>query len=1279
MAIINGRSDFGKNQFVKKTSISKGTDIYTLGGDYFTIKTNLEDRNVRDLESMVGDFLPPVTLDDITVDNPKENIEVDSNSIQLNYDKGLLSNYSYFGSLKDRFQSAITNILSKFPASLYVNNIYNENVLFTIKSRVYNNRDNETTLTIPISAISNNFNLNINTNESSFLSKLTEDERIKVLELSYNLYEVTYDNNNYKLISFEKVNNDIVIKVDGEAFPDYVNGDNNIFNFHIKPNSTIFYNFINDLNDLEAYILNKDSSPKYTSTFKTIELDGNGNSLLIDKKFTWKTTDGYNLDYNSYEFKIFVESLLSLAERYDEEKSNIIVRELISTPVKEFDSEDGRVDKLLKLYGKEFDVIKKYIDGLAHLATITYDKKDNIPDRLVKNFARTLGWGTFSTVTEDDLMSSVLSKEELPEIEGLSKNLSPIETDMELWRRLVINSAYLFKSKTTRSCIEFLFKLIGAPKELMDIQEYIYVAESPINIEDNYNLPVDEEGFPKPINTEDIYFHMKGGWNSKREIAPNNSKNYTSVVGIHTGEYDQGNSYIDKFTEAGFILKRTVDNRKIWSKDDGNGYSDDIQDGRLAINSKEITTYLNPAKYIESEIIKWDNPAESEILLKLDEFYKTLIDPTTRKVISYNGGYPKLKKIVWEFFNDTDTKLTQEMVNKYIHQIDDFWVTLLEQFIPSTAIWEAGTIYRNTMFDRQKHTYKHGINFSSEFEKEVNAYPGIYVRPIEVTGEVNPPYELDMTTAIMDVEYLSTLEFPDYGDNLNNGSNILRIKNKIESNSKNLVIPIMWVEGASKIVDTALPEDYSTEVLYNGGEKIIKFLFEDITYSPTTNFQYKIFLYNEETKVFDKEEIVSGVIDASTINGGDITNHEGIDYKMVEETVTLREGEYLLKCGYNIEITFTPEEESIKEYYKKITEDGIDDLINLEDGKYMLNTLIMSDTNKYGIYNDNDFWFSIVEKPSTPLVKNLFEKSDFASARLVNEKLYVSAEGQKIFVLEAIPEGDIFFNINGSTLIRSLKRDYSDGGEYYLFREESAVQIILNEGVHIELDDTVTVIYLQANSDISFINTGIVKKGDPKLVLESNTGDKYIYSYEFDYSLLTDMSVEELIVVLNGSKLVKNDGYNNDYDYTINPDNERQLLLYLTDELTGDEVEEPDDEIIIYYPKPMEDGFYIDDRSVHVSWTSDNTTDEGLFTVEISEEDSTFTNILLSETEPYKPNANVGYTEYDVYVGDVTDPYKTFYYRIISDKKNIDLLGNEVVTRSVSNILTFKTDSSVQL
>jgi hypothetical protein len=103
----------------------------------------------------------------------------------------------------------------------------------------------------------------------------------------------------------------------------------------------------------------------------------------------------------------------------------------------------------------EFDEVKKYIDSIKLAHTVTYDKQGNSPDQTIKYLASALGWDLTNSIVENDLMKLFLGKKE-SSYSGHTVGLSLHETEIEIWRRLVINSAWLWKSKGTRKPIKKL-------------------------------------------------------------------------------------------------------------------------------------------------------------------------------------------------------------------------------------------------------------------------------------------------------------------------------------------------------------------------------------------------------------------------------------------------------------------------------------------------------------------------------------------------------------------------------------------------------------------------------------------------------------------------------------------------------------------------------------------------------------------------------------------------------------------------------------------------------
>jgi len=196
----------------------------------------------------------------------------------------------------------------------------------------------------------------------------------------------------------------------------------------------------------------------------------------------------------------------------------------------------------------------------ANAHTLSYDKKDNVPDNLVRLLGRTLGWEMTTSLVNDDIITSYLNKSG-NSFSGQSRGLSINEKEIEFWRRLIINTPWIWKSKGTRKVIEMFFKLIGAPTGLYEFNEYIYTAEHKIDIdlfietllalgmeeELNY-LNIDSEGFPKILrDTPEMYFQKAGLW-YRQTGGVEASIDLNTGNNPHIGPYDGGQAYIDQFS-----------------------------------------------------------------------------------------------------------------------------------------------------------------------------------------------------------------------------------------------------------------------------------------------------------------------------------------------------------------------------------------------------------------------------------------------------------------------------------------------------------------------------------------------------------------------------------------------------------------------------------------------------------------------------------------------------------------------------------------------------------
>ena len=223
------------------------------------------------------------------------------------------------------------------------------------------------------------------------------------------------------------------------------------------------------------------------------------------------------------------------------------------------DTSGQKVNKTLNIYGRSFDDINNLITGIEFAHTVTYNKLDNTPDAYLKNLARVLGWELISSVVENDLLKSYVSPSQ-SQFSGMSVGYTPVEADIELWRRLILNTPWLWKSKGTRKSVEFLLKFIGAPKGLVQFNEYIYKAEGPIDVDlfkqililnglptDLSVYPFDSDGYPTPLpDTPDMYFQNDGLWYRQ---TGGSASTIDILVGNnpHVGPYDGGYKYINQF------------------------------------------------------------------------------------------------------------------------------------------------------------------------------------------------------------------------------------------------------------------------------------------------------------------------------------------------------------------------------------------------------------------------------------------------------------------------------------------------------------------------------------------------------------------------------------------------------------------------------------------------------------------------------------------------------------------------------------------------------------
>ena len=582
--------DFAPDLVGNQLTSDNTTPLFTYGN--FAILKNIQIKS--DLVFPTKPFSNFYTLTDLS-GQPSTNVSNNNNNntlltnlvfntskkVKLNIDGSDISNFAYFGSSTEFIRVTLENIITKWPASVFVTplNTQTQGALHTVQNYNYDSYLNFSTFRISTNSLNNKYDIIYNTG-SSLLTEYNSETRSLIT--NYPDYVIDYNNTEYPLIGFtgstQLFGDFVYLKVKGNPFSGVTSP---YISYHIRPNNVKINEFFIGLDPFENNLLNRLTTPKYKATFNTRLINDNGVVVETTEDATWPTTDGYNIDFNTNEYISYASKLLTITENLDLTKTDLIVRFLVAEAISNFDTlptcegvieetAGQKMTKTLRIYGRVFDEVKKYIDAIAYSNTVTYNKKNNTPDVMVKYLARTLGWELVSSILENDLIKSYLTNAPST-YSGQTIGLTPAEAEVELWRRLILNSAWLFKSKGTRKAVEFLFKFIGMPEGLINLNEYIYVAKEPIDMQlffdalDENELAtdlgfysVDENGYPKPLNdTFDLYFQKGGLW--YRETGGNNASTHiTTGNNPHLGPYDGGNEYINQFRNLTPNLQQTI-------------------------------------------------------------------------------------------------------------------------------------------------------------------------------------------------------------------------------------------------------------------------------------------------------------------------------------------------------------------------------------------------------------------------------------------------------------------------------------------------------------------------------------------------------------------------------------------------------------------------------------------------------------------------------------------------------------------------------------------------
>ena len=575
----------------------------------FTVTTNLENRRPIDYTNQLTSFASPISLDSLGISQEDmQKLTKLSNDVVLNLDNSNLLNFVRFGSTEEYMRAMIENIIQNYVGSLFISSRVRRGGNETFSGYSYNQITKISEFKVPLQIMSVGNNVEIFENNFGLIfddgnNTIPDNNELRNLNISYDKYVIhrTYESSDvYPIIGFTGDTESqpyLTIRVLGDVFGDVLNSSTIGFvDFHIKPNTEQFERFRTDLREYDRYMIGqRNGDDGFAFKIDSPTLLDDGNIRYSETKLLWPTSDGYNIDVNGTSYSRFINSLITIAKKYDTVKNDLIFRMLTPKSLKQYDlTDDEKISKLLRVYGRQFDQLKIFIDALVNINRLSYDKKNNIPDRLLGNLARTLGWDYFSLLNEKELVESFFSIDETER--NLNDDLMPGEIDIELWRRILQNTNYFWKSKGTRHAIKSMFLLIGIPEPFIDITEYVYTVDGVINPDTvglnpvdfpNEVYPFDDDGYPKaPPESNDFYFQI-------------------------SGNTDGGQAYMDNFRNAGFVLLENVDNKKSWVQAGAITRRHPTtpryfqEDSKLILNTKMVDVALDVSRGVEYDVYRY--------------------------------------------------------------------------------------------------------------------------------------------------------------------------------------------------------------------------------------------------------------------------------------------------------------------------------------------------------------------------------------------------------------------------------------------------------------------------------------------------------------------------------------------------------------------------------------------------------------------------------------------------------------------------------------------------
>lgn len=649
---------------------------------------------------------------------------------------------------------------------------------------------------------------------------------------------------------------------------------------NVQPQHSVIDEYFNTLDGFERKLLNRESSPIYTTKLITPIPYGNNNPNYnyIERSYTWPSDD-YCITVDSVGFENYFNSLYNLATLMDELWCNNIWRSMTHEAITNFDwtytreyiegeEEENilggtRMEGVLKIWGRCFDDLKRYIDNISLKNCITYENNDwNLANAELSDKAELLGWEVYSTKSNkydniyltNDFIEDYIGKLDQDDRWDCSESnndgcgatvsyekwynsknpeqVSQNSVDNDFMRRLVLSSAEILRSKGTKQAIEMVFAMFGIgnhdennPEIEFEEKYYSVTPKKRDDVFPFYRLNV------APDEGEGIVYERKD-YDSLIEYLENEpiSSDSPEHIGVNGFFYD-------------LITNMTVGDvceYLIYMKSAALNYEDDEFSGTPI---KDV--YINNEHYIVPYFTQ-------------DRIYDGEVQFETKggwgKKCTEEDDIEELKK---QEYNYLETIPYMDIVQKVGGLLD----------VNPFQVGNKKIFYVMDLSDLSEFVETIPDNISHLFKLQDPDHPNVFSswRNIPVDGNADPGYDIFNDVTPEDIklaEYVDSLKLDNLGNNPHCGYSAYDLGDEYYQYLKMPFKHAVDNYGFSNINDTTIAEQFTFDVVEHTGDKIVNLIGDDtINYIlPSKVLILKTVIYNDLYRQYLNDVIMKYVL-----------------------------------------------------------------------------------------------------------------------------------------------------------------------------------------------------------------------------------------------------------------------------------------------------------------------------------------------------------------------------------------------------------------------------------